>query len=177
MIERWSGIAKSVRILMAIGSHTDLPSDGAYIITQLNLDHDLNLGLLTSSACCVWGCRSNIEVSYYGTWLALSLRPLFDRANYLIYQYMDFDHTLMKIEKFDEIAIPREKVGNLAYPMEGEIVISHSSYDRCGWEVIYPVLGPIPNGAGTMVLRVVFLFLPPGVNYCRVCIRRFSRHI
>lgn len=43
---------------------------------------------------------------------------------------MDFDHTLMKIEKFDEIAIPREKVGNLAYPMEGEIVISHSSYDR-----------------------------------------------
>ena len=29
----------------------------------------------------------------------------------------------------------------------------------CGWEVIYPVLGPIPNGAGTMVLRVVFLFL------------------
>ena len=25
-------------------------------------------------------------------------------------------------------------------------------------EVIYPVLGPIPNGAGTMVLRVVFLF-------------------
>ena len=25
----------------------------------------------------------------------------------------------------------------------------------CGWEVIYPVLGPIPNGAGTMVLRVV----------------------
>ena len=31
--------------------------------------------------------------------------------------------------------------------------------ERCGWEVIYPVLGPIPNGAGTMVLRVVFLFL------------------
>ena len=31
--------------------------------------------------------------------------------------------------------------------------------DTCGWEVIYPVLGPIPNGAGTMVLRVVFLFL------------------
>ena len=30
---------------------------------------------------------------------------------------------------------------------------------RCGWEVIYPVLGPIPNGAGTMVLRGVFLFL------------------
>ena len=29
----------------------------------------------------------------------------------------------------------------------------------CGWEVIYPVLGPIPNGAGIMVLRVVFLFL------------------
>ena len=25
--------------------------------------------------------------------------------------------------------------------------------------MIYPVLGPIPNGAGTMVLRVVFLFL------------------
>ena len=23
----------------------------------------------------------------------------------------------------------------------------------------YPVLGPIPNGAGAMVLRVVFLFL------------------
>ena len=30
---------------------------------------------------------------------------------------------------------------------------------ECGWEVIYPVLGPIPNGAGTMVLRGVFLFL------------------
>ena len=29
----------------------------------------------------------------------------------------------------------------------------------CGWEVIYPVLGPIPNGADTMVLRGVFLFL------------------
>ena len=25
--------------------------------------------------------------------------------------------------------------------------------------VMQPVLGPIPNGAGTMVLRVVFLFL------------------
>ena len=31
--------------------------------------------------------------------------------------------------------------------------------DMCGWEVIYLVLGLIANGAGTMVLRVVFLFL------------------
>ena len=42
----------------------------------------------------------------------------------------------------------------------GEIVVS--SAFNCDWEVIYSVLGPIPNGAGTMLLRVVFLFLQLG---------------
>ena len=58
-----------------------------------------------------------------------------------------------------------------------EEVIAKQTCVWCGWEVIYPVLSPISNGAGTMVLRVVFLFLLAAfmlylaLNKDRLCLR------